>query len=80
MHCSFNFPSIRQHLGCQIPRDFFHMAATASFSVIIIGGGLVGSLAAVFFAKRGWNVDVYEMRAGTDVLSPQTLRCLPLSR
>ena len=33
--------------------------------VVIVGGGLVGSLAAVFFAKRGWSVEVYEKRAGT---------------
>jgi 2-polyprenyl-6-methoxyphenol hydroxylase-like FAD-dependent oxidoreductase len=32
--------------------------------VVIVGGGLVGSLAAVFFAKRGWVVEVYEKRAG----------------
>ncbi|KAJ3187701.1 kynurenine 3-monooxygenase, mitochondrial precursor [Gaertneriomyces sp. JEL0708] len=33
------------------------------FSVVIVGGGLVGSLAAVFFAKRGWNVQLYERRS-----------------
>ncbi|KAJ1834368.1 kynurenine 3-monooxygenase, mitochondrial precursor [Coemansia sp. RSA 2711] len=30
--------------------------------VVIIGGGLVGSLAACYFAKRGWTVDLYEKR------------------
>ncbi|RKO86589.1 hypothetical protein BDK51DRAFT_2373, partial [Blyttiomyces helicus] len=30
--------------------------------VAIVGGGLVGSLATVFFAKRGWSVDLYELR------------------
>ncbi|KAI9325396.1 hypothetical protein BDR26DRAFT_913089 [Obelidium mucronatum] len=32
------------------------------FSVAVIGGGLVGSLAAVYFATRGWSVTVYELR------------------
>ncbi|KAJ1952172.1 kynurenine 3-monooxygenase, mitochondrial precursor [Linderina pennispora] len=31
-------------------------------SVVIIGGGLVGSLTACYFAKRGWQVDLYEKR------------------
>jgi kynurenine 3-monooxygenase len=30
--------------------------------VLIIGAGLVGSLAAVYFARRGWRVSVYERR------------------
>ncbi|KAJ2608647.1 kynurenine 3-monooxygenase, mitochondrial precursor [Coemansia sp. RSA 1365] len=33
--------------------------------VIIIGGGLVGSLAACYLAKRGWKVDLYEKRQDT---------------
>ncbi|KAI8826802.1 uncharacterized protein EV422DRAFT_11150 [Fimicolochytrium jonesii] len=32
------------------------------YTVAIVGGGLVGSLSAVFCAKRGWKVDVYEAR------------------
>ncbi|XP_049962383.1 kynurenine 3-monooxygenase-like [Schistocerca serialis cubense] len=31
-------------------------------SVAIVGGGLVGSLSACFFAKRGFQVDLYEYR------------------
>ncbi|ORZ38992.1 hypothetical protein BCR44DRAFT_53127 [Catenaria anguillulae PL171] len=31
-------------------------------SVVIIGAGLVGALAAVYFAEAGWNVRLYEMR------------------
>ncbi|KAJ2457647.1 kynurenine 3-monooxygenase, mitochondrial precursor, partial [Coemansia sp. RSA 2337] len=38
-------------------------------SVIIVGGGLVGSLAACYFAKRGWKVDLYEKRQ--DVRQPE---------
>lgn len=30
--------------------------------VLIAGAGLVGALNAVFFAKRGWHVEVYELR------------------
>ncbi|TPX45929.1 kynurenine 3-monooxygenase [Synchytrium endobioticum] len=37
-------------------------STTSSFSVAIIGGGLVGCLNAVYFARRGWNVDIYERR------------------
>ena len=32
--------------------------------VLIAGGGLVGALNAVFFARRGWEVEVYESRSG----------------
>ncbi|KAJ3064530.1 hypothetical protein HDU98_012078 [Podochytrium sp. JEL0797] len=32
------------------------------FSVAIVGGGLVGALAAVYFAERGWQVTVFELR------------------
>ncbi|CAG8563513.1 3913_t:CDS:2, partial [Dentiscutata heterogama] len=30
--------------------------------VAIVGGGLVGTLAALYFAKRDWNVDLFELR------------------
>ncbi|CAG8664188.1 12026_t:CDS:2, partial [Cetraspora pellucida] len=30
--------------------------------VAIIGGGLVGALAALYFARRDWNVDLFELR------------------
>ncbi|KAI8808094.1 hypothetical protein BJ742DRAFT_678319 [Cladochytrium replicatum] len=33
-----------------------------AFKVVVVGGGLVGSLAAVLFSKRGWSVEVYEAR------------------
>ncbi|KAJ2446398.1 kynurenine 3-monooxygenase, mitochondrial precursor [Coemansia sp. RSA 2424] len=38
-------------------------------SVIVVGGGLVGSLTACYFAKRGWKVDLYEKRQ--DVRQPE---------
>jgi kynurenine 3-monooxygenase len=34
--------------------------------VIIIGAGLVGSLLAIYFARRGYDVDVYEKRSMLD--------------
>ncbi|KAH9250312.1 hypothetical protein BASA81_011861, partial [Batrachochytrium salamandrivorans] len=34
----------------------------SDFTVAIVGGGLVGSLSAVYFAKRGYRVKVYEKR------------------
>ena len=40
------------------------MVANDNFTVGIVGAGLVGSLAAVRFAQRGWNVVVIELRNG----------------
>ncbi|KAI9496613.1 hypothetical protein BDB00DRAFT_99754 [Zychaea mexicana] len=31
-------------------------------SVAIVGGGLVGTLNAIYFAQRGWNVALFELR------------------
>ncbi len=39
------------------------------FTVAIVGGGLVGSLAAMTLAKRGWFVELYELRKGASVMS-----------
>lgn len=33
-------------------------------TVAIVGAGLVGALNAVYFAQRGWHVDLYELRPG----------------
>ncbi|KAJ1799736.1 kynurenine 3-monooxygenase, mitochondrial precursor, partial [Coemansia sp. RSA 2399] len=38
-------------------------------TVVVIGGGLVGSLSACYFAKRGWSVKLYEKRP--DVRLPE---------
>jgi folate-dependent tRNA-U54 methylase TrmFO/GidA len=40
------------------------MSETKTATVAIIGGGLVGSLNAIYFANRGWKVDLYELRPG----------------
>lgn len=31
----------------------------------IVGGGLVGALNAIYFAQRGWDVKLFELRPGT---------------
>jgi NADPH-dependent 2,4-dienoyl-CoA reductase/sulfur reductase-like enzyme len=33
-------------------------------NVAIVGAGLVGALNAIYFAKRGWKVDLFELRKG----------------
>lgn len=33
-------------------------------TVIVVGAGPVGCLAAISFAKMGWDVDIYEARPG----------------
>ncbi|KAI8331682.1 hypothetical protein BC941DRAFT_382278 [Chlamydoabsidia padenii] len=38
------------------------MSELETATVAIVGGGLVGSLNAIYFAKRGWKVDLYELR------------------
>lgn len=38
--------------------------------VVIVGAGLAGSLAAVYFARRGYTVDVYERRADPRLYPP----------
>jgi kynurenine 3-monooxygenase len=37
-------------------------AEERNVDILVVGAGLVGSLAAVYMAKRGFNVDVYERR------------------
>ncbi|KAF2903972.1 hypothetical protein ILUMI_02207 [Ignelater luminosus] len=38
------------------------MSTTTQYNVIVVGGGLVGSLCALFMAKRGYQVSLYEYR------------------
>lgn len=38
--------------------------ADSAQTVIVVGAGPVGCLAAISFARMGWNVDIYEARAG----------------
>ncbi|KAJ2722313.1 kynurenine 3-monooxygenase, mitochondrial precursor [Coemansia sp. Benny D115] len=42
--------------------------------VVVVGGGLVGSLTACYFAKRGWKVDLYEKRP--DIRLPENQRLI----
>ncbi|KAI8919065.1 hypothetical protein DFJ77DRAFT_452922 [Powellomyces hirtus] len=55
------------------------MAESDKFSVAIVGGGLVGSLAAVYCAKRGWKVDVYEARRDPRLESVDSGRSINLA-
>jgi len=36
----------------------------AQKKAVVIGGGPVGSLAALYFSKSGWDVEIYELRPG----------------
>jgi flavin-dependent dehydrogenase len=38
--------------------------------IVIVGAGPVGSLAALYAAKRGHDVEVYELRPGISFFSP----------
>ncbi|XP_058940085.2 kynurenine 3-monooxygenase [Pocillopora verrucosa] len=42
--------------------DSFRDEQITPTKVIVVGGGLVGSLCAIFLAKRGFHVDLYEAR------------------
>lgn len=33
-------------------------------TVAVVGAGLVGALNAIYFAQRGWNVMLFELRPG----------------
>ncbi|CAG8647185.1 6219_t:CDS:2, partial [Acaulospora morrowiae] len=43
--------------------------------VAIVGGGLVGTLAALYFAQRGWNVELFEKRR--DLRLPENKGSVP---
>lgn len=38
--------------------------------VVVIGGGPVGTLAALYFSKANWNVEIHELRPGELKLRP----------
>ncbi|CAG8696118.1 18428_t:CDS:2, partial [Racocetra fulgida] len=40
--------------------------------VAIVGGGLVGALAALYFGRRDWNVDLFELRKDPRIPGNQT--------
>lgn len=40
------------------------MAEPNPTKCLIVGAGPVGALAALYAVKRGWEVEVYELRAG----------------
>ncbi len=46
--------------------DLSHVMA-AGQKVVVVGAGPVGSLAALYAAKRGYQVELYELRSGMSV-------------
>jgi kynurenine 3-monooxygenase len=50
-----------------------------SSKIVIIGAGLTGSLIAIFFAKRGYEVDIYEKRPDIRNSKPETGRSINLA-
>lgn len=54
------------------------MSTVEEKSVAIIGGGLVGSLASLYLAQRGFHVKVFERRSGTLTILELCLICLKI--
>ncbi|KAJ1547241.1 kynurenine 3-monooxygenase, mitochondrial precursor, partial [Cladochytrium tenue] len=48
------------------------VAAPKPFTVAIVGAGLVGSLSALYFARRGWHVNIYDSRQDPRLDAPST--------
>jgi kynurenine 3-monooxygenase len=48
-------------------------------NVAIMGAGLAGTVIAMFFARRGWNVDVYEMRPDLRKTNTQSGRSINMT-
>ncbi|KAI9030384.1 hypothetical protein DFJ74DRAFT_602867 [Hyaloraphidium curvatum] len=53
--------------------------AARPFTVAVVGGGPVGALAAVYMARRGWRVDVYEGRKDPRTDAEQAGRSINLA-
>ncbi|KAJ3412145.1 hypothetical protein HDV05_001183 [Chytridiales sp. JEL 0842] len=51
----------------------------STFSVAVVGGGLVGSLAAIYFAQRGWAVTLYELRKDIRAVKQSSGRSINLA-
>lgn len=45
---------------------------TAKEKFVIVGAGPVGSLAALYAAQRGHDVEIYELRPGMLTVAPET--------
>lgn len=48
--------------------------------VVIVGAGLVGSMAAIYMARLGYEVVVYEKRPGNDGLAIENFQMLTMNR
>ena len=55
------------------------MAASSRQKVVVVGAGPVGSLAALYAASRGDEVEVYELRGGTLQLLTPSIYALEIS-
>lgn len=42
------------------------MVEAQGLKCVVIGGGPVGALAGLYAARRGWDVEVYDLRPGTN--------------
>lgn len=50
------------------------MAPSTRQKVVVVGAGPVGSLAALYAASRGDEVEVYELRGGTFIVCDNDLK------
>ena len=46
--------------------EVYVMAATETTKCLVVGAGPVGALSALYAARRGWDVEVYELRGGEE--------------
>ena len=46
------------------PNKFEHIAMSVEQKVVVVGGGPVGALAALYAAQRGYEVELYDLRDG----------------
>ena len=51
------------------------MVEAKSVKCLVVGAGPVGALAAIYAAKRGWDVEVYEFRGGISALLQTSFWC-----
>lgn len=47
------------------------MGEDRGLKCVVIGGGPVGALAGLYAARRGWDVEVYDLRPGTNEIHAQ---------
>jgi len=50
------------------------MAENKATKCLVVGAGPVGALAALYAARRGWEVEVYELRGGQNIRKTESLK------